>query len=158
MHPIGLEFQLGAEAGRAVLGVGDHCVHAPDEAPCGGELAGPRLARQNVVRREHARAARREQPHVERLDGEPLVVDEVRLRSLTPVAQHVRHVLRELERDPPATLEPAPRGPPVEVLGDAIAVSAWHRPVQEPAGDQLNVDTRARQRGRKRVVVRRRER
>ena len=61
----------------AVLGVDDHRVETPVQAPLRGALAGPRLARQDVVGGQHERPAGGQQQPVEVLDREPLEVHDV---------------------------------------------------------------------------------
>ena len=55
------------QAPAAVLGVHDDAVHPLVQPPLGVELAGPRLARQDVVRGQHARVDVGQQAHVDRL-------------------------------------------------------------------------------------------
>ena len=110
VHTVGAGAELVAQALRSVLGVHDHRVHAIDEPARCRDLPRLRLARENVVRGEHARALGRQQVHVERLHREPLPVHHVGLTRTAAVAQHVRHVLRELHGHPPARLEAAPAG------------------------------------------------
>ena len=67
------------QAPAAVLGVHDDRVDAAVERPLGRALAGPRLARQDVVGREDERAREgAQQDRVERLHGQPLEVHDVR--------------------------------------------------------------------------------
>ena len=72
------------------------------EAALRAELAGARLARQDVVRGEDDGPRARQQVHVERLERQPLEVHDVGGARRAAVAQHVRDVRRELRGEAPA--------------------------------------------------------
>ena len=91
----------------AVLGVHDDVVDALVEAALGAQLARARLARQDVVGGQDGRARARQQVDVERLDGEPLEVDDVGRARRAPVGHHVGHVLGELGGEPRARADRA---------------------------------------------------
>ena len=55
MHARGVDAQLAGQPRATVLGVHDDRVEALVQPPLRGELARPRLARQDVVRGEHER-------------------------------------------------------------------------------------------------------
>ncbi len=86
----------------AVLGVHDDGVDALVQPALRGELPAARLARQDVMGRQHERLGARQQVDVERLDRQPLKVHDVRGRGGAPVAQHVRDVLGELRGEAPS--------------------------------------------------------
>ena len=90
---------LLAQAGGAVLGVGDDGVHAAEDAVGGGDLAAARLGRKDVVGGHHPRPGRRQQAGVEARQGEPLVVDDVGVGRRAAEAPHVAQVLGELEAE-----------------------------------------------------------
>ena len=122
----------------AVLAVHDDRVEALVEAPLRGALAGPRFARQDVVRGDHEPAGGRprwQQVKVERLHREPLEVHDVGVARETAVAEHVGHVLGELQRRCRAGPRAAPGAPsraerePVEVLAARVAVGLGRRAV-----------------------------
>ena len=96
-----------------------------------------------------------QQQAVEVLHGEPLEVHDVGGARGAPVAQHVGHVLGELDRAARARLGHA-RGDTVEQLASTIAVGGRHRPVREAARVQLDVGSGRAQRTAERVVVGRR--
>ena len=75
----------------------------------------------------------------------------------TAEAEHVGDVLGGLERQARRGVETAVGGAAVEALVDPVAVGGRHRPVEEVAGQQLDLSAGARQRRRKRAVVRWRE-
>ena len=101
-----VDAELADQPRAAVLGVHDDRVEAVVQPPLRRALAGPRLARQHVVGGQHERrapaAAAREQVAVELLHGQPLEVHDVGRARGAPVAQHVGHVLGELQRAPRA--------------------------------------------------------
>jgi len=89
-------------------------------------------------------------------------VNDVRCARSVAVAQHVRHVLGELQRAPRALRRlrvtgRKPRGA-VEALDATVAVWRWHRAVGETAREQLDIRPGCSQRAAQRVVVRRRVR
>ena len=82
-----------------MLGVHDDRVDAGVEAALRGALARPRLARENVVGGEHERPAERAQEQrVERLDGEPLEVDDAEIPALFRRADLVVLPYREIDQ------------------------------------------------------------
>ena len=149
--------ELVLQARRAVARVDDDAVHPLHQPARRRDLAGPRLARDHVVRGQHERAPAREQVDVERLDGQPLEVDDVGAPRGAPVAEHLGHVLGELDRHAAGRIRAAAAGEPVEAVVDAVALGLRDGAIGEAARDQLDVETGARERGRERVVVGRRE-
>ena len=88
-----------------MLGVHHDRVEAVIQPPLRLALAGPRLAREDVVGGQHERPARarggapgRQQMAVQVLHGEPLEVHHVGRARCAAVAQHVGDVLGELDR------------------------------------------------------------
>src|SRR4051795_11429891 len=117
---------------------------------------GGRLARQHVVGGQHERMDRRKQVDVERLDGQPLEMDDIGAAGHAPIAQHVGHVLGELGGKARARSGRA-RRPAVEALVDGVAVGPRNRAVGKAAGDERDVGPGARERGGQRPVVGRRK-
>jgi len=68
-------------------------------------------------------------------------------------AEHVRRVLDELEGATGWSVKPAPGAAAVEALAHPVAVGLRHRPVEEPAGQQLHLGAGANQRRGERAVV-----
>ena len=141
-------------------GVHDDGVEALIQTPLGGELARARLAREDIVGREHERSppaglgmASRKQMPVDVLDREPLKVHDVRRARGAAVAKHVRDVLGELGD----TLSSGARGEArraVEQLAPAIPLGGRHRAVGEAAREQLDLRPCRRQRAAQGMVVR----
>ena len=129
------------EPRAAVLGVHDDGVRALVEAALRAELAGARLAREDVVRRDDDRPRARQQMHVERLEREPLEVHDVRGARRAAVAQHVRDVRRELRGEAPPRARGA-AGAAVEPLDALVAVGRGHRSVREAARLQAHAGRR----------------
>ena len=69
MDAAGVHSELIDQSVAAVLRVDDDGIKARVEPALRAALAGPGLARKDVVRREHQRTAGREQVPVEMLDG-----------------------------------------------------------------------------------------
>ena len=137
----GVEAELTAQPGGAVLGMDDDRVHPLVERALARELAPARLAREDVVGGQHARVDAREQQGVEVLHRQPLEVHDVRGTRCPPVAEHVRHVLRE------PRVAPAPgRRPAVERLAHADARRRGHVAIGERARPQLDVGARTSER------------
>ena len=87
---------------------------------------------------EHSRPLRRQQVGVEGRHGEPLVVDDVGV-ELAAQAPHVAEVLGRLEGAAAGSLEAALGAAAVEALAHPVAVRLGHRPVEEAAGQQLDL-------------------
>ena len=153
----GVEPNLVAETGGAVLGVGDNRVHRPEDTPGGGRLAAARARRPDVVGGQQPRAARRQQVDVERRNREPLVVDDVGVGG-TAEAEHVREVLGGLEGEPKAGVETAAGGAPIEAFIDPVALGRGHRAVEELGRDEFDCCPLLRQSSRKSAIVGRRKR
>ena len=139
-----------------VAGVDHDRVDAVVQASLRSGLTRPGLAREQVMRSQHERPPW-QQMNVHRLHGQPLEMHDVGARGDPAVAQHVGHVLDQLG-DGPRPRAGRAACVPVEELADREALGRGHRPVREPARDQLHLGARAGQRGAQRVVVRRRER
>ncbi len=154
--PGGVDPDLVAQAGRAVLGMGDDGVHAAEAAACARHLPATGARGQDVVGGHHTGTAGREQAGVESGHGQPLVVDDVGV-DLTAQAQHVGQVLGGLEGAAARCAEAARCAAPVEALADTVAVGVGNGAVEEPAGQQLDLGSRSRQRRREGAVVGRRE-
>jgi hypothetical protein len=78
LHVQAIDQELPAE-----LGVGDDSVYRAVQTPLRARLKRPRLTGQQVVGRQHRRAARQQVP-VDRLDREPLKVDHVACHRTSP--------------------------------------------------------------------------
>ena len=155
-HASGVEADLVAQARGAVLGVGDHSIHAIEDTASSAELAPARPRGRYVVGGHHPGPVRREQQGVERGNREPLVVDDVGI-DCAAEAQHVGQVLDELEGAASGGVEAAGGTAAVEALIDPVTVGGWHRAVEEVAGQQLDVCSGAGQRRRQGAVIGRRE-
>ena len=143
MNVVAAPEQLGT-----VSGVHDHGVHFARQAQVDGLVA------DHVVHREHLWTRGGEQVRVDALDRQPLEMPHVRRLRVAPVAQHVRHVLRELHGAAAARRAVAQaRGEPVERLAHGVAERHRRRPVHEARGHQLHVHAAASERGGQRVVV-----
>ena len=93
------------------------------------------------------------QTHVDRLDGRPLEVHDVRLPRGAAVAQHVGNVLDQTGGGAPPRARR--RGSePVEALVHRVALRGRNVAVGEAAGHQRDVRARARERGRQGAIVR----
>ena len=169
VHAAGIHAQL-QQPPAPVLGVHDDRVEALVQPPLGGQLPRPRLARQHVVGGEHELGPRqaglrirgpppRKQVHIERLHRQPLEVHDVGRARGAAVAQHVRHVLEQLQRLAGARAPArgaAAVGEPVEELAPLIPLGRRYCPVGEAAREQLHLGAGRRQRAAQRVVVGRR--
>ncbi len=119
-----------------------------------GEPPVERLAPDHVVHRQHARAGGRQQAAVDSLERQPLEVAHVRAGAAAAIAEHVRHVLREL--DGAAAARRACRvagGQPVEGLAHRVALGLGGRAVDEAGRDELHVGSQAGEGAREGVVV-----
>ncbi len=166
VHAVRIHAQL-QQPSAPVLGMHDHGVEVLVQPPLSGQLPRPRLARQHVVGGEHELGARscrgglspRQQVNIEWLHGQPLEVHHVGRARGAPVAQHVRHVLKQLQRlagaRTPARYAAAV-GEPVEELAPLIPRGRRYRSVGEAAREQLHLGAGRRQRAAQRVVIRRR--
>ena len=170
VHARGIDAQLVGQPPPPVLGVHDDRVEAVVQPPLRRALARPGLARQDVVGGDHewatggcsrppsAAERERQQATVEVLHGEPLEVHDVGRPRGAAVAQHVGHVLGELDRAASASVGDA-RGETVEQLAARVALGRRHRTVREVARVQLDVGVRpppARGRARGRTAACRR--
>ena len=145
---------LGAQRGGARLGVRDHRVHPAQQRA--QRAPRPAAAAEHVVGREHARHAAGQQQPVQRLERQPLVVDDVEGGGRAARGQHAGHVLGQPQRTPGGGAAPVRRGAPVEVLTHAVAALGGRVAVGPAAGQQLHLGARPRQRRRQGVVVGRR--
>jgi hypothetical protein len=128
-------------------------VEARVQPPLRRALAGPRLAGQDVVSRQHERRPEgAQQQPVHGLHREPLEVHDRRRARGPRRREHVGDVARELGRH----AQPPARHAAVEALVDRVARAARDVAVREAAGDQADVGAGRGQRGGERVVVRRR--
>ena len=160
VDPARVDRELAGEAITAVHGVHNDRVEALIQTPLGRELARARLAREDIVGREHECSppagrgiASREQMTVDVLDREPLKMHDIRRARGAAVAKHVRDVLSELGD----TLSAGARGEAcrtVEQLTPPVPLRGRHRAVGETAREQLDLCSRRRQRAAQRVVVR----
>jgi hypothetical protein len=126
-------------------------VDAVIQARLRGDLAGPRLARQDVVGGEHERPVGQQAP-VEVLDGEPLQMHHVRRACGAAVGEHVGHVPGEPGQPPQRAARPAHRAA-VEALVEGIPVDGRHLAVGKGARDQRDVGPRRSERRAEGVVV-----
>ena len=128
VHALAVDAELVDQPRAPVRGVGDDRVEALVQPPLRLALPGTRFARQHVVRGQHERFAARQQVPVELLHGEPLEVHDVGCASRAPVAQHVGHVLGELQRAASSLRAGAAarheRAGAVEVLDSPVAAAA----------------------------------
>jgi hypothetical protein len=154
--------KLAGEALAAVLGVDDERIKTVIQAPLGRALSAARLAREDVVRSQHERAAGtvrraawRQQAAVELLDGEPLEVNDVGGARRAAVAEHVWDVLGELGQAARACAR-RKAGGRVEELVALVSRRLRDRAVGEAARVQLDIRARRRQSAAESMVVGRR--
>ena len=92
--PRRVEADLVAQAGGAVLGVGDDRVHRAEDAAGGGDLAAARVAAAGCSGRSSPAAAAGGSSRASSAGHrQPLVVDDVGVAGARRKAQHVRQVL-----------------------------------------------------------------
>ena len=156
VHAVGLEPEPLDELATAVVRVDDQRVDPLIEPALGGGLTRAGLAREQVVRGEHKRP-RRQQRTVEPRHIEPLEVRDIGTSAQPPVAEHVRHVFKQLARLARARTG-ATAGVAIEVLADRVPLGRRHVAVGKPARHEPYARSRPGECRAQRVVVGRCER
>ena len=135
-----------------MLGQRHDGVDAVEQVRVCGQLAGTRLAREDVVGGEHERPAG-QQAHVDLREREPLQVNDVGGPGRAAVAEHAGHVRGQAAEAPQRAPPGRPDGAAVEALVEPVPVGERHLAVREGARDERDLGAGGGERRAQRVVV-----
>ena len=145
--------EVGEDA-AATLAVHDDSLE-PGKQPSPESGLRRRPTGEQVVRGEHERRSMAKQAQVDLRQAEPLDVDDVSRHSREP--REAERVLECLHGHAERRAPEDPRGDRIEDLTSSVPRGRRHRAEAEARGDELDLGSRATERGRQLVVVERRE-